>query len=70
MTEALQRAEIVNMTHDPQPMCLCDKFDESGAEYVVDFLLIDPKREAHRTTADFATLTIDPAMLDRQQQQH
>ena len=24
-------------------------------------------REAHRTTADFATLTIDPAMLDRQQ---
>jgi twitching motility protein PilU len=27
-------------------------------------------RETHRTTADFATLTIDPAMLDRQQQQH
>ena len=25
-------------------------------------------RETHRTTADFATLTIDPAMLDRQQQ--
>ncbi|MBK6804191.1 MAG: PilT/PilU family type 4a pilus ATPase [Betaproteobacteria bacterium] len=25
-------------------------------------------RDAHRTTADFATLTIDPAMLDRQQQ--
>ena len=24
-------------------------------------------RETHRTTADFATLTIDPAMLDRQQ---
>ena len=27
-------------------------------------------RETHRTTADFATLTIDPGMLDRQQQQH
>ena len=27
-------------------------------------------RETHRTTAAFATLTIDPAMLDRQQQQH
>ena len=26
--------------------------------------------ETHRTTADFATLTIDPGMLDRQQQQH
>ncbi len=25
-------------------------------------------RETHRSTADFATLTIDPAMLDRQQQ--
>jgi len=25
-------------------------------------------RETHRTTADFATLTIDPALLDRQQQ--
>lgn len=45
VTEALQRAEILNMTHDPQPMCLCDKFDESGAEYVVVYQLIDPKRE-------------------------
>ena len=27
-------------------------------------------RETHRTTADFATLTIDPAMLDRQQQHY
>ncbi len=45
VTDALQRAEILNMTHDPQPMCLCDRFDESGAEYVVVYQLIDPKRE-------------------------
>ena len=26
-------------------MCLCDKFDDSGAEYVAVYQLIDPKRE-------------------------
>jgi small-conductance mechanosensitive channel/CRP-like cAMP-binding protein len=45
VTEALQRAEILNVTHDPPPMCLCDKFDDSGAEYVAVYQLIDPKRE-------------------------
>ena len=45
VTDALQRAEILNVAHDPQPMCLCDKFDESGAEYVAVYQLLDPKRE-------------------------
>ena len=45
VTDALQRAEILNVARDPQPMCLCDKFDESGAEYVAVYQLLDPKRE-------------------------
>ena len=45
VTEALARAEILNLARDPAPTCLCDSFKESGAEYAVVYFLVDPRRE-------------------------
>ncbi|CAG0990863.1 CRP-like cAMP-activated global transcriptional regulator [Burkholderiales bacterium] len=45
VTEALQRAEIPNVARDPAPMCLCEAYRESGAEYAAVYFLIDPRRE-------------------------
>jgi small-conductance mechanosensitive channel/CRP-like cAMP-binding protein len=45
VTEALARAEIQNVARDPLPMCLCDAYAESGAQYVIMYWLIDPRRE-------------------------
>ncbi|MEO8486852.1 MAG: mechanosensitive ion channel family protein [Betaproteobacteria bacterium] len=45
VTEALARAEILNVAREPMPACLCDAYKDSGAEYVVLYHLIDPKRE-------------------------
>lgn len=45
VTEALTRAEILNLAHDPQPVCLCDAFKDNGAEYSVVYFLVDPRRE-------------------------
>ena len=45
VTQALTQAEIANVARDPMPMCLCDSYKDSGAEYVVVYHLIDPRRE-------------------------
>jgi small-conductance mechanosensitive channel/CRP-like cAMP-binding protein len=45
VTEALSRAEIQNLARDPPPLCLCDAYKDSGAEYVVQYHIVDPRRE-------------------------
>jgi CRP-like cAMP-binding protein len=45
VTDALARAEILNVSRDPMPACLCDAYKDSGAEYAIVYFLIDPKRE-------------------------
>lgn len=45
VTEALARAEILNLARDPAPVCLCDAYKDSGAEYAVVYFLVDPRRE-------------------------
>lgn len=45
VSEALSRAEIVNVAREPLPTCLCNDFKDSGAEYAVVYFVIDPRRE-------------------------
>lgn len=43
--QALGRAEILNLAHDPAPFCLCEAYRDSGAEYSVVYYMIDPRRD-------------------------
>lgn len=45
VTDALARAEIVNLAQDPAPTCLCNAYKDSGAEYAVVYFLLDPRRD-------------------------
>jgi small-conductance mechanosensitive channel/CRP-like cAMP-binding protein len=45
VTEALARAEIPNVARDPVPVCLCDSYKDSGAEYSVAYHVIDPRKD-------------------------
>ena len=45
VTEALSRAEITNVSRDPMPICMCESYKDSGAEYTVHYFLIDPRNE-------------------------
>jgi CRP-like cAMP-binding protein len=43
VTEAFSRAELNNVSRDPMPICLCEAFKESGAEYAVHYWIVDPR---------------------------
>ena len=45
VTDALSRAEIANVSRDPMPLCLCESYKDSGAEYTVHYYIIDPRIE-------------------------
>jgi small-conductance mechanosensitive channel/CRP-like cAMP-binding protein len=45
VTDALARAEIANVARDPMPICMCDAYRESGAEYSVHYHILDPRAE-------------------------